>query len=504
MLRRKCTEDCVFAPYFRADQPQKFSSVHKVFGASNVSKLLNELPVDQREDAVKSLVFEADARLRDPVYGCAGVISILQHKLKHLQMDLYNAKKELAGYIGPSAMLPIIQGTENFLPRYQQEQAQAQAQMMSYNMQQSQMMPPYNLQRPQKLAPHSMQRSQMRPHNYMQLAQMRPNNAQHVQMMGGLQQTVANPNRLAVQQQQQQQYQQFMEDQQLAAALAAVKEQEMLRSYEAQQAFAAKEQELLRNNDLEELEILRDQEYYKNYMAQHIAKREQEVILRTYREKQQEALAQQQGPQSDLLVGYDITGQGQGQPATAKEQELSSNNELEEVEIPRKRENYKNYMAQQIAARENELIFRTYGEKQQAALAQQQVPQSDLLVGYDNAGEGQGQGQIPSGELRQMSVQAGMTPALVFGSLESPYQIQQHTQDDLHHPDHELQATQLLLEEQELQALALALAQPLQLNPHQALTLEQPLQLDPEQEEQQHKDESEEEVGSFDPGSIGP
>lgn len=39
LLRRRCA-DCVFAPYFPADEPQKFASVHKVFGASNVNKML--------------------------------------------------------------------------------------------------------------------------------------------------------------------------------------------------------------------------------------------------------------------------------------------------------------------------------------------------------------------------------------------------------------------------------------------------------------------------------
>ncbi|KAF9670207.1 hypothetical protein SADUNF_Sadunf13G0044400 [Salix dunnii] len=36
-VRRKCQTECVFAPYFPPDQPQKFSNVHKVFGASNVT-----------------------------------------------------------------------------------------------------------------------------------------------------------------------------------------------------------------------------------------------------------------------------------------------------------------------------------------------------------------------------------------------------------------------------------------------------------------------------------
>lgn len=103
-LRRKCIPGCVFAPYFPQDQSSKFANVHRVFGASNVAKLLNELSPAHREDAVNSLAYEADARLQDPVYGCVGYISVLQHRLRQLQHDLHTAKAELATYIGPSAM----------------------------------------------------------------------------------------------------------------------------------------------------------------------------------------------------------------------------------------------------------------------------------------------------------------------------------------------------------------------------------------------------------------
>nr|GMC62304.1 LOB domain-containing protein 36-like [Ipomoea batatas] len=110
LQRRKCTQECVFAPYFPPDQPQKFANIHKVFGASNVSKLLNELNASQREDAVNSLAYEAEYRLRDPVYGCVGLISLLQQRLKQVQRDLNTAKRELANYIGPNAALaPFIQ-----------------------------------------------------------------------------------------------------------------------------------------------------------------------------------------------------------------------------------------------------------------------------------------------------------------------------------------------------------------------------------------------------------
>lgn len=40
LLRRRCTEDCIFVPYFPPTEPEKFAGVHRVFGASNVSKML--------------------------------------------------------------------------------------------------------------------------------------------------------------------------------------------------------------------------------------------------------------------------------------------------------------------------------------------------------------------------------------------------------------------------------------------------------------------------------
>ncbi|KAK9741297.1 hypothetical protein RND81_03G096000 [Saponaria officinalis] len=95
LLRRRCAPDCVFSPYFPADEPQKFANVHRVFGASNVNKMLQELPVNQRGDAVSSMVYEANARVRDPVYGCVGAISSLQQQIDALQAQLALAQAEV-------------------------------------------------------------------------------------------------------------------------------------------------------------------------------------------------------------------------------------------------------------------------------------------------------------------------------------------------------------------------------------------------------------------------
>lgn len=81
-LRRKCVSGCIFAPYFGSDRgAAKFAAVHKVFGASNVSKLLLYIPVNRRHDAVVTISYEAQARLSDPVYGCVSTILALQQQV---------------------------------------------------------------------------------------------------------------------------------------------------------------------------------------------------------------------------------------------------------------------------------------------------------------------------------------------------------------------------------------------------------------------------------------
>lgn len=40
ILRRRCAEKCVLAPYFPPNDPLKFTTAHRVFGASNIIKLL--------------------------------------------------------------------------------------------------------------------------------------------------------------------------------------------------------------------------------------------------------------------------------------------------------------------------------------------------------------------------------------------------------------------------------------------------------------------------------
>ncbi|KAA8528037.1 hypothetical protein F0562_035094 [Nyssa sinensis] len=95
-LRRRCASDCIFSPHFPSNNPQKFASVHRIYGASNIGKMLQQLPVHLRAKAADSLYYEAQRRIQDPVYGCVGIISRLHQEINTAKSELAKAQAEIA------------------------------------------------------------------------------------------------------------------------------------------------------------------------------------------------------------------------------------------------------------------------------------------------------------------------------------------------------------------------------------------------------------------------
>ncbi|XP_010506070.1 PREDICTED: LOB domain-containing protein 17-like [Camelina sativa] len=94
-LRRKCIKGCVFAPYFCHEQgASHFAAIHQVFGASNASKLLSHLPLEDRREAATTIYYEAQARREDPIYGCVSHIFSLQQQVVNLQTQLEILKQQ--------------------------------------------------------------------------------------------------------------------------------------------------------------------------------------------------------------------------------------------------------------------------------------------------------------------------------------------------------------------------------------------------------------------------
>ncbi|XP_074574034.1 LOB domain-containing protein 11-like [Curcuma longa] len=94
ILRRRCSDKCALAPYF---PPTELVSLNLVGGEVTIEGYMSqELAERQRADAVSSLVYEVNARIRDPVYGSAGIIFQLQKQVDELQLQLAQAQAELA------------------------------------------------------------------------------------------------------------------------------------------------------------------------------------------------------------------------------------------------------------------------------------------------------------------------------------------------------------------------------------------------------------------------
>ncbi|GAB2267339.1 LOB domain-containing protein 23 [Dionaea muscipula] len=102
-LRRRCSKDCIFAPYFPSDNPQRFYCVHKIFGASTMGKMLEQLPPHSRAEAAECMSYEAAKRVQDPVYGCVRIIDHLQNQILEAQQELAKTRAEIVFHIAQAA-----------------------------------------------------------------------------------------------------------------------------------------------------------------------------------------------------------------------------------------------------------------------------------------------------------------------------------------------------------------------------------------------------------------
>ncbi|KAL8038643.1 hypothetical protein ABFX02_11G121400 [Erythranthe guttata] len=96
--KRKCTPGCALRRYFPANQPPNiFQCVHRLFGVSNVTKILQSLQTEvERDDAMQSIIFESKMREQFPVEGCTRVIRDLQLQLYYALQELNRVHAQLA------------------------------------------------------------------------------------------------------------------------------------------------------------------------------------------------------------------------------------------------------------------------------------------------------------------------------------------------------------------------------------------------------------------------
>ncbi|BBN14148.1 protein MpASLBD14 [Marchantia polymorpha subsp. ruderalis] len=88
--------ECIFAPYIPADQPLRFVYVHKMYGASTVTKILHDMQESSRADAAASLVFAVEARVKDSTYGCCGaVVWRMNQRIEELRKQIADLDKQV-------------------------------------------------------------------------------------------------------------------------------------------------------------------------------------------------------------------------------------------------------------------------------------------------------------------------------------------------------------------------------------------------------------------------
>ncbi|EXC09151.1 hypothetical protein L484_005107 [Morus notabilis] len=86
--RRKCAPDCVLAPYFPHDNQRQFLNAHKLFGVSNITKIIKNLDPRTKDEAMRTIIFQSDARASDPVGGCYRIICDLQQQIEYAKAEL--------------------------------------------------------------------------------------------------------------------------------------------------------------------------------------------------------------------------------------------------------------------------------------------------------------------------------------------------------------------------------------------------------------------------------
>ncbi|XP_068489935.1 LOB domain-containing protein 24 [Phaseolus vulgaris] len=107
--RKKCSENCILAPYFPSNRSREFHAVHKVFGVSNITKLVKNAREDDRRRVVDSLTWEACCRQRDPVHGPYGEYTKVYNEYKKVLDELKRFRSQHQMLQFPSLGLKSVQ-----------------------------------------------------------------------------------------------------------------------------------------------------------------------------------------------------------------------------------------------------------------------------------------------------------------------------------------------------------------------------------------------------------
>lgn len=96
--RKKCEENCELAPYFPAKKFKDYQNAHRVFGISNIYRIITAVEPEKRQATADSILMEGNARRNDPVHGCYGVLHTLQSQIAFYEKQLRIVNEQLTFY----------------------------------------------------------------------------------------------------------------------------------------------------------------------------------------------------------------------------------------------------------------------------------------------------------------------------------------------------------------------------------------------------------------------
>ncbi|PSS10200.1 LOB domain-containing protein [Actinidia chinensis var. chinensis] len=108
--RKKCLKKCVLAPHFPPGLEKEFEQVHKLFGISNMTKMIRKTAFPLQKEMVKSFIWEASLWRQDPDHGPLGFYNRLDQRNNFLEQRNNFLERERELYLrNQMVQLPMAQ-----------------------------------------------------------------------------------------------------------------------------------------------------------------------------------------------------------------------------------------------------------------------------------------------------------------------------------------------------------------------------------------------------------
>ncbi|KDP21035.1 hypothetical protein JCGZ_21506 [Jatropha curcas] len=99
--RRKCNDNCLLKPCFGLERIEEFQAAQRVFGISNLNKMIKSLQAQDRHKAIESVIWEASIWKKDPINGPLGQYRKLEQENQFLKNQLIQQQqKQIMSYPG--------------------------------------------------------------------------------------------------------------------------------------------------------------------------------------------------------------------------------------------------------------------------------------------------------------------------------------------------------------------------------------------------------------------